>query len=82
MQSEASMTWLHDSVMWRIEQSGAVYFEEDYYKLAYDDNVAAGVVIDETVADLQARFDAASDDEFDSGQSGNSAPASTNSLTL
>ena len=59
MLTESSSSWMHDEVMWRIEQSGAVEFDYDYYRLAYDDSVAASVLIDTTVSNLQERFDAA-----------------------
>ena len=68
MASEQSMSWLHDQVMWRIEQSGAVYFDEDYYSLAYDDCVATGVLItDDGVrgVNLQQVFDSADSDDMD-----------------
>ena len=46
MKSEQSMSWLTSNVAWRVEQAGKVEYDEDYFRLAYDDNVEAGVLID------------------------------------
>ena len=49
MKSEQSMSWLTTTnVSWRIEQSGKVDYDYDYFRLAYDTNIEAGFLIDAT----------------------------------
>ena len=66
MATKESLAWMYEEVMWRIEQSDMVWFDEDYYSLAYDECVKAGVYLEpDSVGgvNLQDKFDSAGDND-------------------